>query len=54
VRATSLANASAASWAPSSMTLFAHATADNRVFMDDIQKYLYGAFDPMTLEQIQS
>jgi uncharacterized protein (DUF1810 family) len=36
----------------SSMTLFAHATADNRVFIDVLQKYFGGEFDPLTLEQM--
>lgn len=37
----------------SSMTLFAHAIADNRIFMEALHKYFDGTFDPMTLEQIQ-
>jgi len=36
----------------SCMTLFAHATADNQVFMDALQKYCGGRFDPLTLEQL--
>jgi uncharacterized protein (DUF1810 family) len=36
----------------SCMTLFAHATADNRVFMDALQKYFGGKFDPLTLERL--
>jgi uncharacterized protein (DUF1810 family) len=36
----------------SSMTLFAHATADNRVFVDAIEKYFAGGFDPLTLERL--
>jgi uncharacterized protein (DUF1810 family) len=38
----------------SSMTLFAHATSDNQVFMDALRKYFGGAFDPMTLERLRS
>ncbi|HME37059.1 MAG TPA: DUF1810 domain-containing protein [Candidatus Sulfotelmatobacter sp.] len=33
----------------SCMTLFAHATAENRVFLDALQKYCGGEFDPVTL-----
>src|SRR5271166_256608 len=33
----------------SSMTLFAHATAENQVFVDALQKYFKGEFDPATL-----
>jgi uncharacterized protein (DUF1810 family) len=33
----------------SSMTLFAHATAENREFLDALQKYSSGEFDPATL-----
>ncbi|MFZ3234077.1 MAG: DUF1810 domain-containing protein [Stellaceae bacterium] len=36
----------------SSMTLFAHATADNKVFADAIEKYFAGGFDPLTLERL--
>jgi len=36
----------------SSMTLFAHATADNRVFIDVLRKYFAGEFDPLTLERM--
>jgi uncharacterized protein (DUF1810 family) len=36
----------------SSMTLFAHATADNRVFLEALQKYFGGEFDPLTLERL--
>ena len=36
----------------SSMTLFAHATSDNKVFLDALNKYCDGAFDPRTLQQI--
>jgi uncharacterized protein (DUF1810 family) len=33
----------------SCMTLFAHATAENRVFLDALQKYCGGEFDAATL-----
>lgn len=36
----------------SSMTLFAHATADNHVFMDALRKYFNGEGDPLTLERL--
>ena len=36
----------------SSMTLFAHATPDNQVFKDALQKYFRGEFDPFTLESL--
>ena len=36
----------------SSMTLFAHATPDNGVFTDAINKYFAGGFDPQTLERL--
>ena len=36
----------------SCMTLFAHATADNQLFMDALQKYCGGRFDPLTLERL--
>ena len=36
----------------SCMTLFAHATADNQLFMDALQKYCGGKFDPLTLERL--
>jgi uncharacterized protein (DUF1810 family) len=38
----------------SSMTLFAHATSDNQVFIGALRKYFGGAFDPMTLERLRS
>jgi uncharacterized protein (DUF1810 family) len=38
----------------SSMTLFAHATPDNRVFMEALQKYFSGEFDPATLARLQA
>jgi uncharacterized protein (DUF1810 family) len=37
----------------SSMTLFVHATPDNRVFIDALQKYFGGEFDPATLARLQ-
>jgi uncharacterized protein (DUF1810 family) len=36
----------------SSMTLFAHATADNYVFKEAIDKYFEGEFDSLTLERL--
>lgn len=33
----------------SSMTLFAHATSDNRLFKDALKKYFGGSPDPLTL-----
>jgi uncharacterized protein (DUF1810 family) len=36
----------------SCMTLFAHATQDNKVFIDALQKYFAGKFDPLTLERL--
>jgi uncharacterized protein (DUF1810 family) len=36
----------------SSMSLFAHATPDNRVFVDALRKYFGGEFDPATLERL--
>ena len=33
----------------SSMTLFAHATSYNRVFLDALEKYFDGRFDPQSL-----
>ena len=38
----------------SSMTLFAYATPDNRVFIDALQKYFSGEFDPSTLARQQA
>jgi uncharacterized protein (DUF1810 family) len=32
----------------SSMTLFAHAISDNQLFLDALQKYCSGRFDPLT------
>jgi uncharacterized protein (DUF1810 family) len=37
----------------SSLTLFAHATSDNSIFLDALKKYFSGAFDPRTLEQLE-
>jgi uncharacterized protein (DUF1810 family) len=34
------------------MTLFAHATPDNRVFLDALQKYFKSKFDPATLSRL--
>ena len=36
----------------SSMTLFAHATADPKPFADAIKKYFPMGFDPLTLERL--
>ncbi len=36
----------------SSMTLFAHATEDNELFLDALQKYYGGHFDELTLQRI--
>ena len=36
----------------SCMTLFAHATVDNQVFMDALRQYYGGKFDPLTLERL--
>ena len=36
----------------SSMTLFAHATTDNQVFLDALKKYFGSQFDPLTLERL--
>jgi len=36
----------------SSMTLFAHATSDNQVFLDALQKYFAGEFDRLTLDRL--
>ena len=37
----------------SSMTLFAHATRDNQLFRDALQKYFRGEFDPLTIQRLQ-
>ena len=36
----------------SSMTLFAQAAADNRIFVDALAKYFGGAEDPLTLQKL--
>jgi uncharacterized protein (DUF1810 family) len=36
----------------SSMTLFTHATGDNRVFMDALRKYFRSEFDPQTIDRL--
>jgi uncharacterized protein (DUF1810 family) len=36
----------------SSMTLFAHATANNQVFIDALQKYFGSEFDPATTARL--
>jgi uncharacterized protein (DUF1810 family) len=36
----------------SSMTLFAHATDDNQVFIGALDKYCGGEFDPLTLARL--
>lgn len=36
----------------SSMTLFAHATPDNGVFLEALQKYCSGRFDSFTIERL--
>ena len=36
----------------SSMTLFAHAADDNRVFMDALRKYFRSEFDPQTIDRL--
>jgi uncharacterized protein (DUF1810 family) len=36
----------------SSMTLFAHATKDNQVFMDALKKYYRAEFDQQTIEHL--
>ena len=36
----------------SCMTLFAHATTDNRIFVDALAKYFGGAEDPLTLQKL--
>lgn len=36
----------------SSMTLFAHASADNRVLLDALSKYFGGECDPLTLDRL--
>jgi uncharacterized protein (DUF1810 family) len=36
----------------SCVTLFAYATTDNQIFLDALQKYCGGKFDPLTLERL--
>ncbi len=36
----------------SCMTLFAHATPDNQVFEDALQKYFEGQYDPLSVERM--
>jgi uncharacterized protein (DUF1810 family) len=36
----------------SCMTLFAHSTQDNQIYLDALQKYCEGKFDPMTLKAL--
>lgn len=36
----------------SSMTLFAKASDDNQIFLDALQKYFAGEFDPLTLQRL--
>lgn len=36
----------------SSMTLFAKATDDNQMFLDALQKYFSGKFDPLTIQRL--
>ncbi len=36
----------------SSMTLFAHAAEENRLFLDALQKYFAGQADPLTLDRL--
>jgi uncharacterized protein (DUF1810 family) len=36
----------------SSMTLFAHATVDNQIFLNALQKYFGGEFDRSTIERL--
>jgi uncharacterized protein (DUF1810 family) len=38
----------------SCITLFAHATSDNRIFHDALVKYFNGERDPATLERLQA
>lgn len=38
----------------SSMTLFAHATADNQLFVDVLNKYFDGKEDPRTIERLDN
>ncbi len=36
----------------SSMTLFAHSTTDNQIFLDTLRKYYSGEFDQLTLQRL--
>ena len=36
----------------SSMTLFAHATSENQLFLDALRKYCGGEFDRLTLDRL--
>jgi uncharacterized protein (DUF1810 family) len=36
----------------SSMTLFAHATADNGIFLEALSRYFGGEFDPVTMKRL--
>jgi uncharacterized protein (DUF1810 family) len=36
----------------SSMTLFAHAAPDNKIFTDAIEKHFSNGFDPLTMERL--
>ncbi len=36
----------------SSMTLFAHAASDDRIFLEALRKYFGGEFDPLTLGRL--
>ena len=38
----------------SCMTLFAHATSDNRTFLDALKKYCNGEFDALTMERLKT
>jgi uncharacterized protein (DUF1810 family) len=37
----------------SSMTLFAHATSENQVFVEAVSRYFGGQYDALTLERLQ-
>jgi len=37
----------------SSMTLFAQASPDHQIFIDALQKYFAGEFDPLTIEYLR-
>ena len=36
------------------MTLFAHATTENSIFIEAIDKFCGGKFDPLTLDLLRS